>query len=534
MINSSDSSNASLSADERAEVARHYRLGQQQLRRREPVLAEQSFAQALRLAPDDVQVLHAYAESLQILGRPLEASVVLRRILQQRPADAELYSQLGIALAEAGDMHGALQAQQRGCELAPGSAAAWFNLGKMLRIETRLEESLLPLQRALELAPAMESAHFLIAEALMMLGRIEDSASQYRKLLRHAPNSGLAWWGLANLKSNQFDAADVAQLRQLLQRRELPPDERIAAHFSLAKALDDQDLRAEAYAAYVDANAVARQRFRWDAQAFSGWVEGMLASFDRVTATPVDSQLGHEVIFVVGMPRSASTLTEQILAAHAEVEGGSELPDLGNVINEESKRRGRPFPQWAGELDSADWQRLGRRYLETTAQWRIRHPRYTDKTPSNWMLIGAIRAMLPGAHIVDCRRDALETCWSCFRQIFWTGHEYSYDFDELADYRRVYVRAMQHWRVRHDAAIHAQHYESLLAEPEAQTRALLDACGLSFDAACLAPHEATRNVRTASAAQVRQPMQGGTARLPRYGALLDPLKLALQQRGLLD
>ena len=504
------------------------------MQRGQPVLAEQSFAQALRLAPGDPQLLRDHAEALQFLGRPLEAAVDLRQALQRQPGNAELYSQLGIALAEGGDMQGALQAQKRGCELAPGSAAGWFNLGKMLRVEARLEESLVPLRRALELAPTMESAHFLVAEALMMLGRIEESAAQYRRFLSHAPDSGLAWWGLANLKSTQFDAADVARLRQLLQRAELPPDERIAAHFSLAKALDDQDLRAEAYAAYVDANAVARRRFRWDAQAFSGWVAGMLASFDRVTATPVDSQLGHEVIFVVGMPRSASTLTEQILAAHAEVEGGSELPDLGNVINEESKRRGRPFPQWAGELGSADWQRLGRRYLERTAQWRARKPRFTDKTPSNWMLIGAIRAMLPGAHIVDCRRDAVETCWSCFRQIFWSGHEYSYDFEELADYRRVYVGAMQHWRRRHDGAIHAQLYESLLAGPEARTRALLDACGLPFDAACLTPHEASRSVRTASAAQVRQPMQGGTARLPRYGALLDPLQRALEKHGVLD
>ena len=529
-MRSTDSSPANALAAAR----RHFAAGQQCLRRGEFVLAEQSFTQALQTAPGEPQLLQAHAEALQCLGRPGDAAKSLRLALQGQPLDADLHGQLGMALADAGDMAGALQAQRRGCELAPNSAASWFNLGKMLRVEARLEESLVPLQRALLLEPGMVSAHFLIAEALMMLGRIEESATQYRQLLQQAPNSGLAWWGLANLKSTRLGADDVTRLRELLPRVDMPVDERIATSFSLAKALDDQDLRTESFAAYVDANKMARARFRWSAQGFSGWLGGLLTSFDGVTSAPVDSTLGEEVIFIVGMPRSASTLTEQIFAAHAQVEGGSELPDLGLVINEESRRRGQPFPQWVADTTPDDWHRLGLRYLERTAQWRATRPRFTDKTPSNWILIGAIRAMLPGAHIVDCRRDALETCWSCFRQIFWSGHEYSYDFDDLAAYRSDYVGAMRRWRERHNSAIHTQVYENLLADPEGQTRALLQACRLPFDAACLSPHLATRSVRTASAAQVRQPMQGGTARLPRYAGLLDPLRQALERRGIKD
>lgn len=523
-----------LPANAQAAAQRHFIHGQQSLQRGNFAQAEHSFAQALQAAPDDPQLLQAHAEALQCLGRPVEAAAALTIALQRQPGDAALHSQLGTALADAGDLVAALQAQRRGCELAPNSAASWFNLGKMLRLEARLEESLVPLQRALLLEPRMQSAHFLIAEALMMLGRIEESAIQYRQLLQQAPYSGLAWWGLANLKSTRLGADDVIHLRELLQRVDLPADERIAASFSLAKALDDQDLRAESFAAYVSANQAARLRFRWNAQGFSTWLDGLLTSFDGAAAAPTSSKLGEEVIFVVGMPRSASTLTEQILAAHPQVEGASELPDLGLVINEESRRRGQPFPQWVASTTPEDWQRLGRRYLERTAQWRTQRPRFTDKTPSNWILIGAIRAMLPGAHIVDCRRDALETCWSCFRQIFWSGHEYSYDFQDLADYRNDYVGAMRRWRTRHDSAIHAQLYENLLADPEGQTRALLEACGLAFDVACLSPHQATRSVRTASAAQVRQPIQGGTARLPRYAALLDPLRQALEKQKNLD
>lgn len=510
---------------------RHLRRGRQWLERGEFAWAEQAFAEALREAPDQPPLLQARAEALRHLGRRDEAAALLRRALELQPAAAALHSELGTVLADSGAMAAALEALRRACALEPASAAFWFNLGKTLRMDAQLEESLEPLQRALTLAPAMESAHFLFAETLMMLGRIEESAARYRQLLHQAPHSGLAWWGLANLKVTRLGADDVARLRELLQRADLPPDERIAAQFSLAKALDDQDSRVEAYAAYVDANALARRRFRWSAQGFSAWVDAMLAAFDGVDAVPLDPRLGEEVIFVVGMPRSASTLTEQILAAHAEVEGGSELSDLHIVISEESRRRGRAFPQWVADAGAGDWQRLGRRYLERTAQWRAHKPRFTDKMPSNWMLIGAIRAMLPGAHIVDCRRDPLETCWSCFRQIFWMGHEYSYAFDDLADYWRVYGKAMRHWRERPGNPVHEQVYEALLADPEGRSRALLEACGLPFDAACLRPHEAGRRVRTASAAQVRQPLQRDTARAPRYGALLDPLRQALAGRG---
>lgn len=460
-----------------------------------------------------------------------ETAAALREAHARNPRDAGIAARLGMALAGQGDAEGAAAAFARACELDPASAGHWYNLGRLLRGQARVEESLAPLARALALDPRLESAHFLRAEALMMLGRSAEAAAQYRALLAFAPASGLAWWGLANLKSERFEEADAAALRALQERPGLAPDERIAAAFAFAKALDDLDRPAEAYAAWLRANGLARPRFRWDAAGFGNWTHDLLQRFAQLRMEPVDPGLGREVIFVVGMPRSASTLTEQILAAHPQVEGGSELADLGAVLGEESRRRGQPFPAWVGAASAADWRRLGRRYLERTARWRATRPRFTDKMPSNWMLVGAIRAMLPGARIVDCRRDALETCWSCFRQIFWSVHGYSYDFEDLADYRARYLAAMRQWQELPGAPIRSQGYEALLADPEGETRALLDACGLSFDPACLRFFEAGRSVRTASAAQVREPLRRDTARAPRYGALLDPLREALARHG---
>jgi tetratricopeptide (TPR) repeat protein len=507
-----------------------WQRGRQALQRHDYAGAERDFAAALHAAPGHPELLRARAFALSRLQRHGEAIGLLREALAATSADGAALNELGTALAEAGDMASAEAAFRRACAAAPTLAAAWFNLGRSLREQARVEDSLEPLQRALALDPALESAHFLLAETLMMLGRTDASAAQYRALLRHAPRSGLAWWGLANLKATRLNADDVARLDALARRADLPLDEAIAARFARAKALEDGERHADAWAAYVDANALARRRFAWSATGFRRWLDGVLAAF-AAPLPPVEPALGHEVIFVVGMPRSGSTLTEQILAAHPQVEGGSELPDLGVLIGEESRRRGQPFPAWVGQASAADWQRLGRAYLERTAQWRARRPRFTDKTPGNWMLVGAIRAMLPGARIIDCRRDALETCWSCFRQIFWAGHEYSYGLDDLAAYHRDYTQAMRQWQARHPAQIRTQVYEELVADAEAQTRALLAFCGLPFEPACLRFFEAERSVRTASAAQVRQPLRRDTARAPRYGALLDPLRAALARHA---
>jgi tetratricopeptide (TPR) repeat protein len=510
---------------EAAELATQaFRQGQAALARGDAARAECLFAEALRALPDHPELLAARATALQRMGRAGEAAALLRRAAALRPGDDAIQAQLGGVLADCGDLAGAEQALRQACALAPAAAAGWYNLGKLLQMQARIEDSVAPLERALELDPALQSAHFLLGEAFMMLGRSADSAAQYRRLLAASPRSGHAWWGLAHLKAVRFDAADVAALERLAGDPALPLDEAIGARFALGKALEDVGRHPDAYAAYVAANAFARRRFRWDPAAFRAWLERAMAASARPAPPPLDPRLGEEAIFIVGMPRSASTLTEQILAAHREVEGGSELADLGTVIGEESRRRGRPFPDWTADATAADWHRLGTRYLERTAGWRARRPRFTDKNPANWMLTGAILAMLPGARIVDCRRDAVETCWSCFRQVFWAGHDYSYDFDHLAGYRQVYLEAMRRWREAHPGRVHEQSYEALLDDPEGRTRALLAACGLDFDPACLRFFEAERSVRTASAAAGREPLRRDTARAPGYGNLLDPLR----------
>jgi hypothetical protein len=190
---------------------------------------------------------------------------------------------------------------------------------------------------------------------------------------------------------------------------------------------------------------------------------------------------------------------------------------------------GSPYPTWVHQAQPDDWKRLGDLYLERTAKWRTTRPIFTDKGLSNWGHVGALRAMLPGAHMVNCRRDPLENCLACFRQSFATELGFTYDLGEIAAFWRDYDRLMHVWHQRYPGVIHDVVHEELIADPETGIRALLDFCGLPFDPACLRFHEAERNVRTASAAQVRQPIRAGTARASRYGALLDPLRAMLSK-----
>ena len=209
------------------------------------------------------------------------------------------------------------------------------------------------------------------------------------------------------------------------------------------------------------------------------------------------------------------------------MEGASELPDLGIVIQRESVRRGMPYPQWVPHASAADWHRLGNDYLQRTTRWRASRPRFTDKLPENWKHAGILRAMLPGSTVIETRRDPLETAWSCYKQQFYSQPHFANDLADIAAHIRGSERAMDAWRARDPARIRLHSYEDLLADPEPRIRALLDDCGLAFEPACLRFHEARRSVRTASAAQVRQPLQAAANRALAYGALLDPLLAAL-------
>ena len=481
---------------------------------------------ALTSFPTHPEVLRLQAGILSQRGDHLAATAAMQRALAQRPNDPLYYNTLGSILGVGDDLDGAVSALRHACELQPTLALAWYNLGVMLTHCVRHEEAIAALRRAVWLSPHYMEARALLSDMLRTQGRTEEATKQYREMIAERPTSGMAWWGLADIKDQRFGDGDIDIMRRALQTPGVGNDDLVPLGFALAKALDDGQRYAESLDALAQANAIARRRQQWRADTFSASVTNVLQAFSAQLPPPADEHQGHEVIFIVSLPRSGSTLVEQILATHSRVQGAGELPDLPLTLTEESQRRRAPFPEWAAQAKPQDWHRLGLRYLERTSRWRTQRPTFIDKLPSNWMYLGAIRSMLPGARIVACRRDPLETCFSCYRQHL-AGNEYIRTFDDLAAFWRDFDRSITFWRTRAPANLYEHSYEQLIADPDHSIRVLLDFCGLPFEEACLRFHETRREVRSPSATQVRQPLQRGTARAARYGALLDPLRRAL-------
>jgi tetratricopeptide (TPR) repeat protein len=492
-----------------------------------PDLARTAVAAALAQAPREPDVLRMAGLVCAEYGDYATARRHFELALRLGEVDALLYRQYAGTLERAGEIKDAFDLRKRAVERFPDSALARFDLGEHYFHYEDMQTAVAALEQANELAPGFVPALLKLGSALVYAGRIEEGAEAYRRVLAVHPDFGAAWFSLANIKTLAFLPAEIVQMRQMLRTDSVRDPDRLLIEFALAKACEDTGAYEEAFALLVDANGRQRSQVTWSAAEFSAQIrraEQVFAAPHRAAPNP---EFGSEVIFVVGLPRSGTTLTEQIIASHSRVEGANELGDLGRVLTEESARLRQPYPGWVASATPEDWQRLGERYLDSTARWRIRKPVFTDKMPSNWLFIGAIRAMLPGARIVVCRRDPLENCWSCFKQFFFSGWDFTFSLDDIVAYWKDFDRTVSHWAGRDPARVREQSYEALTGSPQTEIRGLLEFCDLPFENACLEFYKSDRSVRTASAGQVRQPLHRNAARVSKYGALLDPLRLAL-------
>lgn len=490
--------------------------------------AQAVLANALSQAPGQPDVLRLYGLLLAKIGNFAAALANLDSALRAAPDDAMAYWQYAQVCEQAGESNAALQLRQQAVQHLPESPLAWADLGEYWLRQQRPERALEPLERATRLAPGYAPAQLKLGDALVACGRVIDGAEAMRRAIAAEPAFGAAWMGLVDLKTVPLTDAEAAQMRQLLGSKQVDEEERTAIGFALGQAYEDAGRVAEAYAVLVDANARRKRELpAWDAADFAARVQRAAEVFAAPHAVADDATLGSSALFVVGLPRSGTTLVEQILSSHPRVQGLGELGSLAQVLTEGSARRQQRYPDWVPDAAPRDWQQLGERYLELVAPFRDGRPCFTDKMPNNWRAIGAIRAMLPGARIVACMRDPLENCWSCFKQYFERGWEFTCDQDQLAAFWRAYEYTVTAWAARGPAAVLALDHDALARDPHAEIGRLLAFCGLPFDPACLAPHLNPRRVDTLSAFQVQQPIRKPVARAAMYGALLDPLRTAL-------
>lgn len=495
----------------------------------DPMLARHILGSTLTMVPQQPDALRLCGLIEAQLGDLQSACTHLDAALAAVPDDTMTLWHYARLREDAGEIAAALDLRRRAIELAPQSALAWEALGEHLFAHTGAKSAIVPLEHAVRLAPGFAPALLKLGTAYVASGRTQDGVHFIRRAIAVDVAFVPAWVALIDVKAIQVTPAETEQMRSLLaQPSRLLPSERVALEYAFAVVCERMHHYAEAWRRLSAANVLRKHELpAWDAVRFQTQEKLSDAVFGHGAKYAHDPALGREVIFVVGLPRSGTTLVEQILACHPEVMGAGELAALPKVLTEESARRQQRFPEWVPAASAEAWERMGRRYLELTSEFRVHRPYSTDKLPSNWRALGAIRAMLPGAHIVICRRDPLENCWSCFKQYFPEGWEFTNDIEHLAMFWRAFDHAANQWATRSPASVREQGYEALTDNPDAEIRALLDFCGLEFHAACLRPHELHRGVRTLSAAQVREPIYPHRSVAEAYGALLDPLRFAL-------
>ncbi len=386
----------------------------------------------------------------------------------------------------------------------------------------------------LEGVPADAEAHLSIAHAQKTLGLREEAIASYRRAAAGRPDYGDAYWSLANLKTYRFTEAEFAQVRAAESAPATGTADRYHLCFALGKALEDRGEFAESFRFYERGNALKRAESKYRSEIIES---NTRLQIETCTRELMEARLGWgapdpDPILIVGLPRSGSTLLEQILASHSQVEGTQELPTVQQIV---AKLRGREFdpdfpryPRILAALTAEDCLALGQQYLAGARAYRTRKAFFIDKMPNNFRHLGLIHMMLPNARIIDARREPMACCFSNFKQLFANGQEFTYSIEDIARYYRTYLELMRHWdRVLPGRILRVVH-EDVVDDLEGNVRRLLDFCGLAFEAQCVEFHKTERSVRTASSEQVRQPIyRDGLEHWKHFEPWLGPLKAVL-------
>ncbi|MGA7538762.1 MAG: sulfotransferase [Steroidobacteraceae bacterium] len=416
-------------------------------------------------------------------------------------------------------------------KLEPDNPQNWSALGSVYIKLLRQGEALSAYREAARLNPSQAGFRLAIGHINKTLGRRAECEDAYRECLRLDPKYAEAYWSLADLKNYLFSDAELAAMQELLVSPAAGTDQ-AQMHFAIGRAYEQRENYPKAFSHYAEGNALRRRSSPFSIESFEAKSRRIVACCDceffrsRATAGHPDSA----PIFIVGLPRSGSTLIEQILASHSQVEGTMELHNILAMVREldhlDSNRDS--YPQSVRALSTDELTALGRRYLEETRAVRSGKPRFIDKMPNNFSHVGLIHAILPKARIIDVRRHPLDACFSNYKQYFAHGQSFSYDLEDLGRYYRCYLSLMDHWdEVLPGRVMHLQ-YEQLIRDPQDTVRRLLEYCDLPFEAATLNFHENRRPVRTASAEQVRQPLYAsGVGYWKRFAQELEPLRVSL-------
>jgi tetratricopeptide (TPR) repeat protein len=497
--------------------------------------AEALLREHLKLHPSDVVAIRMLAEVAVRLGRNSAAEDLLARCVELAPSFNAARHNLALVLHRQNKPVASLRELDKLIAVDPRNPGYRNLLAAVLGRVGDFDRALAVYEKLLEEYPGQAKVWMSYGHALKTAGRQDASIAAYRKVIELEPGLGEAYWSLANLKTFRFTPAEVAAMQTQVRRSDISDEDRLHFHFAIGKAQEDARSYAKSFDHYSEGNRLRRSASHYDAAETSLHVARSKALF---TPEFFAARAGWgcpvaDPIFIVGLPRSGSTLLEQILASHSAVEGTMELPDIGVIARTLGGRTSRSeksrYPDVLAELDADRIRSLGEQYLEQTRiQRKAGKPFFIDKMPNNFAHVGLIHLALPNARIIDARRHPLDCCWSCFKQHFARGQNFTYSLEDIGRYYRDYVELMAHFDRVLPGRVQRVIHEALVEDTEREVRNLLHYCNIPFEPACLRFYETERAVRTASSEQVRRPInREGIDQWRHFEPWLEPLRTAL-------
>ena len=475
--------------------------------------AEKIYRSILSDDPNNVDALRLLALLASRTGAIDQAINMLENCVKIAPDYALAWENLAKLYRQKDDpdsLQKAANCFSKATELRPDWAEGWAGLGTMQTRSSQHEEGIISYKKSIELKTNQPRVHLSLGHVYKTTGNQEECINSYKDAINYDENFGEAYWSLANLKTYKFNTREIDQMEKRVDLPEVPEREKVHFLFSLGKAFEDAGNYDKSFNYYKKGNDLNRGRTTYDPKAIEALSDRLKLFFtkDKFEEHKPSGCNSGAPIFIVGLPRSGSTLVEQILASHSNVEGTMELPNIMNIarkLGNSSKDR-TAYPEIIETLQDSDLTLLGQAFVNETEFLRTGKPHFIDKMPNNFSHIGLLKLILPNAKVIDARRNPMDTCFSCYKQLFARGQAFTYDLSEIARYYVNYVNLMDHWNKVLPGYVFKIQHEALLQDQEGITRDLLEFCELDFESSTLEFYKTERAVKTASSEQVRQPI----------------------------
>jgi len=459
------------------------------------------------------------------------AEAMLTKALKLDPTYSLVWANLAQVFSVTGQLDKAKKSFKNILNMEPKNGLIWAEYGTVLIKLANYREGRDAYLKALEFKPDSPRVHLSLGHVYKTMGEIDNSIDSYKNTILQNNLSGEAYWSLANLKTYSFSENEIKDMEDTL-KGDMSDIERSQMHFALGKAYEVKKDFDKSFKNYYEGNKVKKGLIKYSSDDTTDNTKRILNFFNKenIQKLAKSSTGDRDPIFVLGMPRSGSTLVDQIISSHSKVDGTQELPNIIKIAAELNTNNQNNYPEVLKELDESKLSNLGKDYISETAWARDSAPFFIDKMPNNFIHIGLIKTILPNAKIIDTRRDPMDTCFSCFKQFFARGQLFTYSLEDLGNYYTDYIRAMNHWHNVYGKDIYTVHYDNVINETEETIRELIDYCELPFEKECLEFYNSSRPVKTPSAEQVRQPIyKSGLNYWKNYEKHLLPLKKIIDE-----